>query len=240
MPDSSDHHSGRGVPIPGSEDGADAGEEDGNGRRGVGVGLPSGRRLSEVLAALAVDRSRDHLSVNDLLHLLEGRARAALILIFAFPNVLPTPPGTSGILGLPLLYLTAQMTLGRIPWLPNFIGERAMPIDSFAKLTDRLLPFLARTERLLRPRWSLVVSHRAEHVLGALCFILAVVLALPIPLGNVLPALAICLIALGVLERDGLWVCLGIVVAIIALAITLGVVYAIFKAGLFIVLNAFS
>ena len=125
------------------------------------------------------------------------------MLLFALPNVLPAPPGLSGVLGLPLLYLSVQMMLGRVPWLPGFIGDRAMPRDRFAQLVERLGPLLARAERLLRPRWSILVSHGAERVLGALCLVLAAVLALPIPFGNMLPAFAICLIALGILERDG-------------------------------------
>ena len=42
-----------------------------------------------------------------------------------------------------------------------------------------------------------------ERVIGAFYLVLAVILTLPIPLGNVLPALAISIIALGMIERDG-------------------------------------
>ena len=154
--------------------------------------------------------------------------------------MLPAPPGLSGVLGLPLLYLSVQMMLGRVPWLPSFIGDRSMPRDRFAQLVERLGPWLARAERLLRPRWSLLVSHRAERVLGALCLILAAVLALPIPFGNMLPALAICLLALGILERDGVWVAAGMVVGVASIFLVAGVVYALAKSAIFILLNAFA
>jgi hypothetical protein len=99
---------------------------------------------------------------------------------------------------------------------------------------------LARAERLLRPRWSLLVSPAAERLLGALCLILAAVLALPIPFGNMLPAFAICLIALGILERDGVWVAAGTVVGLGSLLLVAGVVYALAKSAIFILFNAFA
>ena len=199
---------------------------------------PPRKRLSEFLTDITTDPSLSDITVSELMRLMEGRARAALILIFAFPNVLPAPPGLSALLGLPLLYLTSQMMLGRIPWLPRFIGARGMQRSTFAALVERAVPFLNRAERLLRPRWTWMVSHSAEKLLGALALILAVVVTLPIPLGNMMPAFAICLIALGVLERDGLWAGLGVVVGLAALLLSATVVYGILKAALFVVFGA--
>ncbi|NNU81767.1 exopolysaccharide biosynthesis protein [Halovulum dunhuangense] len=198
------------------------------------------RRLSEILAEIGHDAARDDVSVNDLIRILKGRGRAALILLFAVPNVLPMPPGTSGVLGLPLLYLSLQMMLDRTPWLPRFIGERSVPRERFGQMVERLGPWLARAERLLRPRWSPLVGHPAEHILGALCLVLAAVLTLPIPFGNILPALAICVIALGILERDGLWIALGTLLGLASLLIVAGVVYALVKSALYLLVNAFA
>jgi len=213
--------------------------DEGGGRR-RGARRERRKPLSEVLSAIAADEARQDVAVGDLLVLLGGRGRAALILLFALPNVLPTPPGTSGILGLPLLYLSFQMMLGRVPWLPRLIDERSMPRHRFAQLVERVVVVLGRAERLLRPRWSIFVGHGAERVLGAVCLVLAIVLVLPIPLGNILPALAVCLIALGVLERDGVWVLIGIAVAVVSLIVVAGVVYALIKSALFILMNAFA
>ena len=201
---------------------------------------PPRKRLSEILTEIADDDSRSEITIADLMQLMEGRARAALIFLFAMPNVLPAPPGLSGLLGLPLLYLTWQMMLGRVPWLPRIIAGRGIPHATFAALIQRIMPFLVRAEKLLRPRWGWLVGQRAEHFLGALTLILAVVITLPIPFGNMLPAFAICLIALGVLERDGLWAVLGILTSALALLLSATVAYAMLKAALFVLLGAFS
>ncbi|MDO9219084.1 MAG: exopolysaccharide biosynthesis protein, partial [Lacisediminimonas sp.] len=73
-----------------------------------------------------------------------------------------------------------------------------------------------------------------EYVVGLMCLVLAVVLALPIPLGNMLPALGIAMLALGILERDGYWVAAGLAVGAGALVFVSGVVFAMIKAGLFL------
>ncbi|MDD9709544.1 exopolysaccharide biosynthesis protein [Seohaeicola sp. SP36] len=198
------------------------------------------KTLSQILTEISEDTSRDVVAVNDLIATLGGRGRAALILIFAFPNILPSPPGLAGVLGVPLIYLSIQMIMGRIPWLPRMIADRSVPRDRFAQFIARLAPLLARAERLLRPRWGLFVSHRAEHVLGVLFLVLAIVLSLPIPFGNMTPSVAMCLIALGILERDGLWVVLGVFVGLIAIVVAGGVVYAVIKSSLFLLINAFA
>lgn len=209
-------------------------------RRRNAPGRVRKKPLSAILSDIGADATQETVVVGDLITLLGGRGRAALILLFAFPNVLPAPPGLSGVLGLPLIYLSLQMMLGGKPWLPRFIGARGMPRERFAKLVERLGPWLAQAERLLQPRWDLLVSHQAERVIGLLCLVLAAVLSLPIPLGNVLPAFAICLVALGVLERDGIWVAAGTGVGVASLTLVAGIIYALAKSAIFLLLNAFA
>lgn len=189
--------------------------------------------LSELLLALGQDPARERITVGDLLASLGDRAFGALIFIFAFPNVLPTPPGTSTLLGAPLVFLAAQLCLGWQPWLPALVAQRSMPRADYVRLVGRICPWLVRAERLLQPRWSGLTRSPMDNVVGLVCLVLALLLVLPIPLGNVLPALAISLLALGLLERDGLWVLAGFVTAAAAMALVSGVVFAIVKAAIY-------
>lgn len=197
------------------------------------------KRLSDILTEIGADTARTRISVADIMEATGNRAIGALILLFAAPNVLPTPPGTSSILGMPLVYLTAQLMLGRLPWLPKFISQRSIYRADFIGMMDRAAPLLARAEKLLKPRLGFLVSAPAERVVGTICFLLAMILLLPIPLGNMLPALAICLFAFGILERDGLWILAGTVVAAASLVIVSGVIWAGVKMAVFLVVNAF-
>lgn len=195
--------------------------------------------LSQLLNAICADTSRERISIADLLLALQDRALAALLLIFALPNVIPVPPGTSALLGAPLLFLAAQLAFGMRPWLPRVIAERSMPRAHFAALVTRATPWLARAERLLRPRWSMLCRPPAEYLVGGVCLLLSLIVFLPIPLGNMLPALAICLLALGILERDGLWVLAGLLGATAGVALVWGVLYALLRAAVFMIANAF-
>jgi len=81
------------------------------------------------------------------------------------------------------------------------------------------------------PRLEVLAHPSVQRVVGALCFALAVILVLPIPLGNMLPALAICIFSLGILARDGYWIIAGVITAIVAVAISSGVVYALVESA---------
>jgi hypothetical protein len=191
--------------------------------------------VSELLHALAQQPGRERVSVRDLIDALGDRALGALLFLFAFPNVLPVPPGTSALLGLPLLFLSAQLMIGRKPWLPAVLSTRSMAHADFAALVQRITPWLKRAERLLRPRLTWLALPPMEYAIGALCLLLAVVLTLPIPLGNVLPAVAISVLALAILERDGLWVLAGLAVALVSMLVVSGVIFALVKATLLLI-----
>jgi hypothetical protein len=190
--------------------------------------------LSDILRALADEASRERIFIRDLVDALGDRALAALMFVFALPNVFPTPPGTSAVLGAPLVFLTAQLALGCGLWLPEFVRERSLPFQDFRALVRRVVPWLVRAESLLRPRIGRLVDPPTEYFVGLFCFVLAVILALPIPFGNIPPAIALCLFALGILEKDGAWVVAGFLAAATAFAIVSGVFFALFETSLFV------
>lgn len=196
---------------------------------GARAGTTSGHRpLSDILGDLARRQDMERISVRELIDALGDRALAALVFVFALPNVFPTPPGTSAALGTPLIFLSAQLALGRSPWLPDFVRHRSMPFRDFQALVRRVIPWLPRMEKLLRPRASCLVDPPMEYVIGGVSFILSIILALPIPFGNILPALSICLMALGILEKDGRWAAAGLSMAALSLIVVLGVFFAVF------------
>ena len=213
---------------------------DGPVRRRIGPEPQPRRPLSEILMDIADDVSRQRVSIGDMIAAVPGRATAALMFLFAAPNAIPAPPGLSALLGLPLVYLASQMMRRRKPWLPKAIEARSIPRSDFAAIVNRAAPWLARAERMLRPRLTPLVSPSAEIAIGLFCMILAIAVALPIPLGNMLPAFAICVMMLGVLERDGLWVALGGVIGLVSLAIVASVVIAAVKLLALLVAQAFG
>ena len=180
--------------------------------------------LSSVLEDMAASSSLSY-SVANLRDALADRGFATLLFLFAAINLLPLPPGSSLILGLPPLIIAAQMIVGQSKvWLPEFILKRPISAERFQQIVSRLSPWLRRAEALVKPRlWPFPMA-LADRVIGIIAFAMSLLLVAPIPFGNWLPAFAIALYGLALSERDG--IILG-AAALVTLA-ALGVIGAIF------------
>lgn len=135
---------------------------------------------------------------------LHGRAWGGLLLIFGAINILPLPPGTSVFFALPLMIVSAQMVFGReSPWFPQRVDRRGVKKQELQRLVDKLGWVEARIERVLKPRLPQLTGAAATRAIGAVCFLLALIAAIPIPLFHVAPAAAIVLFALALIYKDG-------------------------------------
>jgi hypothetical protein len=160
--------------------------------------------LSEMMGQIAAD-SDPTVTLGEIIHRLGHRAFGAMFFVFAAPNWLPLPPGTSTFLGFPLVLMTPQMIFGvRGPWLPNFIDERPLKRRQLADAFQKLIPWLQRVEKVSRPRLTFLFGPVGDRVIAFVCFLLSLILILPIPLGNMAPAAAIAVFGLAVIQRDGI------------------------------------
>lgn len=166
--------------------------------------------------------------MTDLVAWFQDRATLALLMIFGILNILPNPPGSSMILGLPMLYLSLAMLLGRRPWFPRIVMERGISSSTVATIATRASPVLRRCERLLRPRLVALVQEWAFRLSGLLCLVLSVILILPVPLGNIPPAACMTALALALAMRDGLAVLVIWILSLACLVLMSGIIAATF------------
>jgi hypothetical protein len=92
----------------------------------------------------------------------------------------------------------------RGPWLPNFIDERPLKRRQLADAFQKLIPWLQRVEKVSRPRLTFLFGPVGDRVIALVCFLLSLILILPIPLGNMAPAAAIAVFGLAMIQRDGI------------------------------------
>jgi hypothetical protein len=176
--------------------------------------LPLSERLTRIVAA----DGPDPLTFTDLAAQLHGRAWGGLLLIFAAINLLPLPPGTSIFFAIPILIVSAQMAAGReSPWFPRRIDRRGVKKSELQRLIDKMGWVEARVERIFRPRLGKLTGGTAARLIGAVCFMLALVAAIPIPLFHMAPAAAIVLFGLALIYRDGVLVIAAAVAAVLSL-----------------------
>lgn len=165
--------------------------------------------LSEVLQEIAETPS-ERISLNELSARFGGRALGALLLVFGILCLLPLPPGATTIFGLPLLLLAPQLLVGlRAPWLPQTLRHRAVEMDQVRPNLPRVIRWLRRIESVSRPRLTFLFGPVGQRLIGLVCTVLAVVLILPIPLGNLLPAASVSVLALALIQRDGILALIG-------------------------------
>ena len=157
------------------------------------------------------------ITVEEIVQRFGRRAFGGILFAFSIPNLLPLPPGSSSVLGLPLVLGAPQLMVGSDHlWLPRSVGTKGVDRAALSKGFDKLLPRLAKLERLLAPRLGWLFGTWGDRVVGLVCTLLALVLILPIPLGNLLPALAIALMSLGLMQRDGIVLLLGYATAAVS------------------------
>lgn len=183
-------------------------------------------RASELLDHFLERHPHDRVTLGKLVEVLGDRAFGALLLVFALPNLIPVPlPGLSTVLGIPMVLFAVQLMLGMPrPWLPRKLAELTLPRSTVEVLAARTTHWLQRAERLLRPRLIAFAEGPGERLIGLWVLVIALVLCLPIPLGNWLPAFAVCLMSLGIIEKDGLVVGIGAAVGAVSLAVVASVI----------------
>jgi len=169
--------------------------------------------LSDVIEGFGED-ARPTLTVGEMLLAFDSRAFGAMLFIFGLLNTLPLPPGSSTILSLPILLLAPQVAWGaNAPWLPRRLIERPIKRADLRGLFRKLTPVVRWMELVTRPRLEILFGPVGERMVGVVCTLLAMVLVLPIPLGNLLPGATVAVLSLSLLQRDGLLALLGYLMA---------------------------
>src|SRR5215469_6059295 len=178
-------------------------------------------RPSVMLRRLLEDESRKSLTIEEIISGLGPRSMPTSLMLFTIPEVLPIPiPGLSTAVVIPTGIISYQMLRGQKDLsLPRWLLERSVPRSAFSACVSTILPFLEKAEGKVRPRWRWVSSRSAKRFIGFFVLLMAAIIALPIPFTNMPFAIAIFIIALGLAEKDGALICLGLLLGIALIAL---------------------
>lgn len=174
-------------------------------------------------------------TLREVIALLHGRGYVLLVMFLALPFCTPVPlPGLSTPLGLIIGVIGGRLALGAKPWLPARLLETRLPPATFKKVFVITQKIVLWFEKFLRPRLPGVTAKpwlEQIHAVSIVVCALMLLLPLPIPFSNVIPAWAILLLAGGLLERDGVFIIAGHVATLVAAAYF--IVIAVFGVGAF-------
>jgi hypothetical protein len=185
-------------------------------RETIATRRPRRLRLGELLHELGARDGAEHaapagaaarqdvLTVGDIIDLASEGGFGFLIGLLALIAIpffgLSTP------FGLAISLIGAQLMVGRArPWLPERARRRALSmamLDRVAGLLERRTRWLARSTRR---RWESLIMPRAIG-LGVVLLALGLAMPLPIPGSNIVFLAPLLIYAIGLLERDGVWI----------------------------------
>jgi hypothetical protein len=170
------------------------------------------KSFTALVASLATMSGPAGLTLREIRDELDERGFGLMILILAIPCLVPALYGVPQIVGIPILLLAGQMLAGRIePWLPEAVLKRRVSKAWLDRMADFATKRMGWFERLSRPRLTMFTVGWAERVV-ALFMILATV-TIVLPMTNTVPSVALTLLAVGLIQRDGLFVLAGAAVA---------------------------
>jgi hypothetical protein len=165
-----------------------------------------------------LDRAEgERVSVSWLMHELGERSFGLTLLGMA---VVAFVPGASTFIGLLIAWPSMQLILGHeAAVLPPLVSRREVSVERLARIVAIAAPWLAWTERLIRPRWP-GFFQLTRRLTGAAMLLLGMTLVLPLPFTQVAPALIIILLALADVEEVGCVLLLALLAALCWLAVT--------------------
>ena len=168
--------------------------------------------LARLLRRLADDGGDHGLTLREIRDRLDERAYGLLILLLSIPCLVPGLYGVPQAVGVIIILVAAQLLIGRAePWLPGWIlnlrakGAWLKPMADFAETR------LGWIDRLSRPRLLGFATGAGERL--AAIFMILATLTIVLPFTNTVPSIALALLSVGLIQRDGLFVITGAGVA---------------------------
>lgn len=173
------------------------------------------------------------IAVSTIVDRLDERAFGLLILILTLPCLVPGLPGAQ-IIAIGIALLALQIVIGRKePWLPGWFVRAQVKkvwISSIATFAEKRLGW---TESFARPRLTFLATGFGERVAALIMALAAVTVMLPIT--NTIPSIALTLLAIGLIQRDGLFALIGAFIALAWMALLGALIAGLFMGAGFAV-----
>ncbi|KAF8818490.1 exopolysaccharide biosynthesis protein [Rickettsia endosymbiont of Cardiosporidium cionae] len=188
----------------------------------------SNKYISKASASLSELTAKDPNATTFVYELIESLSDNSILLpliLFSLPIgiPLPYPPGFTTVVGIPLLFLSYQMIIGsKTIKLPGILSKYKIKNSTLITICNKIIPIIKFIERYIKPRMRYPNSPYCQKISGILCFIASLSIAIPLPFTNAIPALGVAVISIGLINRDGIAIIIGILITII------GIIVAIF------------
>lgn len=180
---------------------------------------PAYQNFEQTVLLLAKEANTQSVSVHTFLSILSGRGKILLLVLLSLGFV--QIPGIAIVLGLFISYLGISIAVGKnFIWVPKFLLHKRIAPFFLTKIINQILAMLKFMKRWSRPRYEQAMQKNTTRVVNGLVITLVglcLATSPPVPLTGMIASISIFLIAIGLLNDDGIYLILGYVFALLYL-----------------------
>lgn len=179
-------------------------------------------RLHETFHRASEEVGARPVTLGEVCDLHGNASQGALLVLLAVPSLLPVP-GAGTLMSVGLAAMAVALWRGQQAGaLPGRVAQLSMAPNWARRVLKSLAWFYAQAGRWSRSRLTGLTEPTHRHWVALWVAAMALLIALPLPLGNILPALGLVMLGLGLVFRDGVAVLAGVAVGVLALTVTVG------------------
>jgi len=163
-----------------------------------------------------ISQNKEDISVGEILETVGGRSYGPLLLLAGLVTLAPVIgdiPGIPTILGAIVFLFSAQLLYGKEHfWLPKFLLNRSVSGKKLKKGIEWLESPARLIDKLLKPRFTLLVKDTAVYVIALMCLLIASVMPIMefVPFSANAAGAALTVFGLALIARDGLLLLLAL------------------------------
>ncbi|HUH86464.1 MAG TPA: exopolysaccharide biosynthesis protein [Pusillimonas sp.] len=191
--------------------------------------------LGETLTRAIDGITGETVTLRNLMIAIGEQGLLVLCAIATLPFLIPVSiPGVSTVFGAAIVLLGISITVNRLPWLPKRILDRPLETAKLLPALRKGVSIVSRLDAWVSPRAPLLTAGAMARFNGVVLVFAALLLMAPfglVPFSNTAPAIAILLLTMGMLQRDGLFVVLGYIATVLTVVYFSVLLYAAWRAG---------
>jgi hypothetical protein len=181
------------------------------------------KKISELLEDIKNIGNEDKVSLEAILNSNPDSCYFLMFIVTVFsilPLIFAIVFGTIGI------FIVGQLLIGyKTIRLPKKLANLSINRKTLIATIDKITPTFKRLEVLTKNRFLFLFNDKVLFLLNVYVLLQLMILLIPIPFLNTIPTMSALFIVFGILNRDGLFVMIGIFVGCISYA----AIFAILK-----------
>ncbi|ADZ10224.1 Exopolysaccharide synthesis ExoD [Methanobacterium lacus] len=173
---------------------------------------------SKIISGVSEQIPEDGVNFREFLDLIGEQGGLISCLILVAPFLLPVSiPGSSLPFGLAIILINIAILTKTHPLIPKMVMEYRISQSTMVSLLNGMNRILKGLEKFVKPRLNIVTRPYMDQINNVFMIFCAflLMLPLPVPLTDFLPAYSILFLTLGSVENDGYMVIAGYLMALV-------------------------